>query len=272
MSVQQHTGVIYMLTNQITGERYVGRTIDFPKRMRKYKSGNGHAGIGESIAKYGWNNFAVVKLEEGISDVDLPSREDYYIAKLEPELNLMTSTSGGCVRHAESSKRLISEAMKGREFSPEHRAKLSVAGVGRKVSLETCARLSAANKGKPKSLETRAKMSAKKRGENHPLFGKTRSAETRAKISAANSGENHPNFGKKLSPKTCAKLSASKKGKPKSTEHRAKIGAANRKPKSPAGRANIREASRERHNIMRKHRAIKELRAIGWPLDLVNEK
>jgi hypothetical protein len=65
-------------------------------------------------------------------------------------------------KHSEKTRAKMSAAKKGKEFSPEHRAKLRDAA--QNFSQEHRDKLSAAQKGKPKSAEARAKMSAAKKG------------------------------------------------------------------------------------------------------------
>jgi very-short-patch-repair endonuclease len=96
----------------------------------------------------------------------------------------------------------ILDAVKGKEKSPEHGAKIGEANRRRVITPETRAKMSAAkkgkpssSKGKPKSPETRAKISAS-------LTGRRQSDETRAKKSAAHLGMKH-------TPETRAKISAS---------------------------------------------------------------
>lgn len=228
-------GVIYMLTNTITGERYVGRTVDFARRMREYARGEGHGDIGKTIAKYGWENFSVEKLEQGISDADLPSREDYHVAKLDPELNLMTSTAGGRMRHAESTKELIRQRHLGKPLSQERRAKISASqtgernhNFGKSPSLETRAKMRKAKLGKTHSPEHRANNSASKLGERNHNFGKKMSSKQRAKISASKRG-------KKLSPQHCANISSALRGRKQSPEHVANRVAATKRSKSREG-------------------------------------
>ena len=74
---------------------------------------------------------------------------------------------------------------KGRDHSPETRAKLSAANKGRTFSPETRAKLSAAAKGRKPSPETRAQISAALTGRK----GCTHGSETRARLSAAASAQ-----------------------------------------------------------------------------------
>lgn len=231
--VAQHTGVVYMLTAP-DGQRYIGRTVRFQQRMREHRSGcTPCRKIAAAITKYGWKNFRVSKIAQGMSDAALPACERAFIAIVRPELNLMTST-GGRLRHAESSKQKVSDLHRGKPKSAEHRAKIGAAHRGKKISPEHRAaisakmlgkklgpfsdghraKLSAANKGKPKSPEHRAKQSAAMRGRP----GRPHTPETRAKISAWNRG-------RKLSPETKTKIRTAHLGKKASPETRAKMSA-----------------------------------------------
>ncbi len=59
---------------------------------------------------------------------------------------------------------------RGKELSPEHRAKLRAANRGRKISPKARAKISAARLGRKNSPETCAKISAGKRGRKLPPF------------------------------------------------------------------------------------------------------
>lgn len=67
---------------------------------------------------------------------------------------------------------------KRRQFSEEHRRKLSEAHKGKRFSEETRRRMSEAKRGKNNPWYG-------KRGENHPRYGKHHSEEARRKISKA---------------------------------------------------------------------------------------
>ena len=90
-------------------------------------------------------------------------------------------------------KSKISAAMRGRQLSESHKAKLSAVRKGKKrgpMSEETKVKMSAVMKGKFHSEEMKAKMSAVRKGKPSPHKGKRRSEETKSKISAAMKGQN----------------------------------------------------------------------------------
>ncbi len=77
---KQRFGCIYMLTNLITLLCYVGKTIDFEKRMGEHKNSKKNYYLSRSIQKHGWHNFKVEILSDNIPEEDLNNLEIYYIA------------------------------------------------------------------------------------------------------------------------------------------------------------------------------------------------
>ena len=103
-------------------------------------------------------------------------------------------------------RKMMSEAHKGKIFSESHKKKISEALKGKHHSDETRQKLSEANKGKHHSEETRKKISESIKGEKNPMYGKHRSADTCKKIAEANKGKHH-------SAKARKKMSESRIGK-----------------------------------------------------------
>ena len=73
---------IYMLTNKLTNDIYIGQSIDISKRFRNYfnpsyiKSKDSFI-ISRALIKYGYSNFSVTILEY-CDKSDLIKREQYY--------------------------------------------------------------------------------------------------------------------------------------------------------------------------------------------------
>ena len=109
----------------------------------------------------------------------------------------------------ESDQDILPVKREKRQFTAEHKAKLS-----------------AAQKGKQFTAERRAKISAAQKGEKNPMYGKKHTAEARAKMSVANKG-------RKLTAEHKAKLSAAQKGKKHTAETKAKISAVTKKGENP---------------------------------------
>jgi hypothetical protein len=106
---------------------------------------------------------------------------------------------------SDDSRAQISRKLKGREFTPEWRDKISKAQLGQKRgrrSAEICAKISRSHKGKPS-----------------PLRGRSMPAEQRAKISAAQKGKPRA----PITAETRAKMSAAHQGKKLSEAHRQRI-------------------------------------------------
>lgn len=151
---------IYMLTNKLTNDIYIGQSIDISKRFRNYfnlsylKSKDSYI-ISRGLIKYGYSNFSVTILEYcDISDLTL--REQYYFDKFNPQYNILkVAGSSRNFKHYEKTKTKISKSLKG-------------IYVKEKSALF----------GRFHTEETKKLMSLKKKNENNPLFGKTHSEYT----------------------------------------------------------------------------------------------
>mgnify|MGYP004478077513 CR=1 FL=1 len=164
---------IYMITNAITGERYIGQTRDYQRRVWQHKSAakkGSHLKISKAIAKYGIDNFKFDVLEE-CSLEELNDKERYYISELKPEYNVCAGGIGPNGLHLtdeekersrqaakkqwanmteEQKQRVIEKQLtgprKGHEVSTETREKLRKANLGKKQSEVTVRKRSLKNR------------------------------------------------------------------------------------------------------------------------------
>lgn len=100
---------IYLIRNRITGQEYVGQSIDIQRRWMEHKTpkANGNDRLHGDIQKYGINNFDFIVLEECSPDQEtLLQREQHYIKARNPYYN----TIGKVV--SEETRRRISEGTK----------------------------------------------------------------------------------------------------------------------------------------------------------------
>ena len=147
---------IYMLTNIITKEIYIGQSINLSNRFKNYlnlsyiKSNSFR--ISKALVKYGYSNFSLTILEY-CKKSDLQAREQYYFDKLNPQYNIL-KMAGSYLKskHTEKTKKKISQTLKG-------------VYVGENSALFD----------KPHTKETKKLMSLKKVKENNPFFEKTHS-------------------------------------------------------------------------------------------------
>lgn len=206
-------GVIYVITNLLTGMKYVGQTTrSLKERFREHMKSDYL--IGRAIRHYGVENFTVEVIEECATPEQLNEREIFWIAKLNTKhphgYNFTDGGQQGASPSAESRKKMsdahtgvkrspetvarMSESQKGKVLSLEHRTKLSEAGRGHEVSPEIRKKISEAQKGKKLSPETRAKLKGRIRSHefcekmSKALKGRKLSLETRRKISEAQKG------------------------------------------------------------------------------------
>jgi hypothetical protein len=89
---------IYMLTNKLTGDIYVGQSIDLRKRFLNYfnlsyLSRRNELIICRAIIKYGYSNFSITILEY-CDKCDLDIREQHYFDVLNPKYNIQKIAGG----------------------------------------------------------------------------------------------------------------------------------------------------------------------------------
>lgn len=151
---------IYRLTNKITGDFYIGQSINLSARFTHYFNlsyliSKNNLVISRALLKYGYSNFSVEILEYCDKSV-LSEREQYYFDKLNPIYNtLKIAGSSSGFKQSEETKNKISQSLKGRF-------------IGDKSS----------SFGKKATDYTKELMSSKKSLENNPMFGKVHSEET----------------------------------------------------------------------------------------------
>ena len=141
-SSQINNGIIYIHTNIITGKSYIGQTIQsFDKRWKKhvYEALNidSQSIFHKSIKKYGEDAFVGKILEDNIDELDLDTKESYWIDKYNTFKNGYNMTSGGQLQVSkeryktltDEQKKKISEGVK-KSYTPELKAKMSKAHSG----------------------------------------------------------------------------------------------------------------------------------------------
>lgn len=192
-------GIIYCVTNTVSGKQYVGQTT-YPLEVRwRYHLKSTREGstcaLHCAIRKYGAESFKFEQLDVADSADDLNEKEVYYVAQrgtLAPSgYNLTIGGEVGMV--SEETRQKLSTVAIGHVASIETRRKQSLSLVGHAVSEETRQKLSRAAIGRKPSEDSRRKMS-------QAALGHAVSEETRKRISAAQ-------VGKVVSEETRKKLS-----------------------------------------------------------------
>lgn len=213
---------------------YVGKGHGQRKNTIKRPKNKRHSNIVSKLERDGFG-VDVIIIAQGLSEYgafDLEIERITYWRSVGDELcNL---TNGG-------------EGASGYRQTDEHRAKIGASKKGFPRSAETIAKLKSSFAGKPFPKEALQKAIIARTGKPH-------SEETRAKIGASHRGRKHTK-------ETCDNMSAWQIGRTLSSEHRASISAALRRPEviakisaastgrpcSPETRAKI-SASRKRYN------------------------
>ena len=77
----QRWGCVYRITNTLTGEVYIGKTLNFKSRKKHHKmaSHNPNTPISKAIQKYGWDAFKVDIIIDDVPEEDLENLENSYI-------------------------------------------------------------------------------------------------------------------------------------------------------------------------------------------------
>lgn len=180
MNLRKTTG-IYMLI--INGQFYIGSSVDLFKRLSQHINHllrNVHHNIRLQRLFNKYKDISFEILEYVLIPETITNREQYFINKLKPELNLcpVAGSRLGIKVSAETLKKM-SEAMKGRVMSAETRKRMGDYHRGRKLSPEHCRKLALAKTGANNALYQVT-------GKDHPLYGRKRPAELVAKMSGQN--------------------------------------------------------------------------------------
>ena len=135
---------IYKITNTVTGDFYIGQTINFHERQLQHKR-DPQPKMRDDVEKYGWDAFKFEILEECDREV-LNDKENDYITKLDPAYNTIkihnwTHTPETCEKirqaklgqtHTEESCEKMSEKRLGVTLSDDHKEKCRQSSLGNK--------------------------------------------------------------------------------------------------------------------------------------------
>ena len=140
---------IYKITNTVTGDFYIGQTIDFHERQVQHKR-DPQPKMREDVEKYGWDAFKF-EIVEKCDRENLAERESHYIQTLKPKYNTVVK---GYERSPETCRK-ISEALKGHPTTDEACEKMSEKRLGVTLSddhKEKCRQASIGNKSRSKAV------------------------------------------------------------------------------------------------------------------------
>lgn len=143
--MEKHIG-IYCIENLINNKKYIGQSVDLKDRLYGHKTKLKHnkyknRHLQFSVNKYGLENFSFYIIEE-CSIECLDERERYYISLYKSDneefgYNVEPGGARGLKTMSEQTKNKISQSLKGRVFTQEHRDKLGEASRKRGISKET---------------------------------------------------------------------------------------------------------------------------------------
>lgn len=172
---------IYSLKNNITGDVYVGQSINLHRRMMEHRcpcSTKGNRLICKALKKYGFENFTFSVLEE-CEKSELDSKEIFWISKLHASYNMTIGGRGVAGNVLSDSVRTHLSDCARRQWenmTDEQKAyKISILKgpkVGHEVSEETRQKLRERNLGKILSEDVKKKISMANKGKmpHHPIY------------------------------------------------------------------------------------------------------
>ena len=174
-------GCIYMITKIINNKKYIGQTKNtaearFKDHLRSAKNCKYNNHFYNAIRKYGPSNFKLSILKDNIDELELDYWEIYYIEKFDTIKSGYNSTKGGV-------------GIRGYKFTKEqkqHQSEAALKSVSKRITPERNKKISNALKGRTFTTEHKEKLSkqAKKRvGHKNPFFGKKHTEITKAKLS-----------------------------------------------------------------------------------------
>ena len=141
---------IYKITNTVTGDFYIGQTIDFHERELQHKR-DPQPKMRDDVEKYGWDAFKFEVVEE-CSREELNEKENYYITELDPAYNTIKIHNW---THTPETCEKIRQAKLGHPTAPESCEKMSEKRLGVTLSdehKEKCRQKSLGNKSRSKAV------------------------------------------------------------------------------------------------------------------------
>lgn len=118
--------VVYIATNRINGNRYVGATkhsLEYrrKKHIKDCRCGNACRAFYAAIRKYGDQAFEWSVLAEFDTVASAMAFEIETISQMRPEYNIARGGQGVAVPYTEDRRRKVSNALRGRKLTPEAR-------------------------------------------------------------------------------------------------------------------------------------------------------
>lgn len=178
-------GVIYLVTNKVTGKVYVGQTI-----MSLAARWKGHCNAGKSsrlwlsIQAHGRENFTVEQIDAALDKQELDNLERFYIAVYEAtnkETGYNFERGGAGVPKSKDATERAAAKLRGRKLPVEQREKIAARKRGVKHTKAHVQNMIASKIGYKHSAEAREKMSLASLGKRMPPC----TPEHRAKLSKA---------------------------------------------------------------------------------------
>ena len=129
---------VYVHINKVNGKRYYGITCQ--KVNRRWRNGKRYSynqHFWNAINKYGWDNFEHIVIARGLTEeeakwLEIELIREWDTTNKDKGYNISLGGDGGSGHEVtKETRKKISESLKGRTFSEEHRKNISKAGKGK---------------------------------------------------------------------------------------------------------------------------------------------
>lgn len=213
--------IAYKITHRESGKAYIGVTTkSLTHRFGRHitMAGRRTAALGSAILKYGSDAFSVEHIASFTSKNDMLAVERILIVQERTQSPFgynLTASGEGVFDPSPEARERLSQSLKGKKKSVEHRAKISAYSPQR-LTPEVIARISAKLKGRPTGRTPGPENIERLRALNDSRRGIRLTDEHRAAISKGQTGLKRPDG-------TGEKIAATKRGKPRSEETKSKI-------------------------------------------------
>jgi len=224
---------VYIITNTVNGNRYIGSSVDIHRRWYTHKRGLRRGTHCNPILQNAWNKYGESAFEFSIlllcTKDDTLLNEQHCLDDMKPEYNICTCTTATMLGRvvSEETRRKIGDANRGNVFSEETRKRMSDAQRGMVWTDERRLKHGIAGKGKhtwtaddykkhegkmPSNTgrfwtdEAKRKLSESMKGNTGFMLGKHHTDEAKRKMSEAHKGKPSGRLGKKHTEETKLKM------------------------------------------------------------------
>ena len=157
---------IYHIKNTVSNGIYFGRSVDVPDRISHHRQQLIRGVHVNKRLQRSWDKHGEKAFEFQMIWEEVPENLE------ELEGGFLPNNKLGCFARSEETKKKMSVAFTGREFSEKHKQKIAEGKIGLKASVETKQKMSDAKIGKARPQSWHDKMAEYRANNLNPMQGK----------------------------------------------------------------------------------------------------